>query len=72
MRGKVQLKDSVYALKEPVTGAYIALRGTTPHLVTEVHLATLAPATPECLGCLAALASRKLAGTPHELVRVDA
>jgi hypothetical protein len=72
--GKIQLKDSVYVLREPQTGQYIALRGEQPKLAP-LHLATLAPADrPECLTELEELASRKLAktGTPHELVRVDA
>lgn len=68
---KVRLKDSVYALQEPSTGAYIALRGEQPKLAP-LHLATLAPVTEQCLDELTQLASRKLAGIPHELVRVDA
>lgn len=67
-KGKVELKAPVYALQEPVTGAYIALRGAQPKLE---HLATIAPATAECLVCLQGLATMKLAGTPHEIVRVD-
>lgn len=65
-----RLKDSVYALQEPTTGEYIAIRGEQPKLVP-LHLATTAPVTPQCLGELAQLASQKLAGIPHELVRVD-
>jgi hypothetical protein len=73
-QGRVQLKGSVYALQEPVSGAYIALRGARPQITHQLHLATIVPATDECLGCLQTLASSKLAGTgtPHELVRVDA
>lgn len=70
-QGKVSLKDSVYALQEPTTGEYIALRGEQPKLVP-LHLATTAPATAECFGALVQLASEKLAGIPHELVRVEA
>lgn len=70
---RVTLEGSVYVTVEPTTGAYIAMQsGEQPQLVTEIHRATLAPATPECLACLAALASKRLAGIPHELVRVDA
>jgi hypothetical protein len=66
------LKCSVYALQDPATGQYISFRGATPKLAP-LHLATLAPATPECLGKLEQLASQKLgSNTPHELVRVDA
>lgn len=72
--GKVTLKDSVYVAVEPVTGAPIAMRGATPKLVARdrLHLATIVPATPERLQKLAAKASIKLAGIPHEIQRVDA
>lgn len=70
-KGAVSLKDSVYALQEPTTGSYIALRGEHPKLAP-LHLATIAPVTEECLDELTQLASVKLAGIPHELVRVDA
>lgn len=70
---RVTLKDSVYVAVEPVTETYIAMQsGELPKLVTEIHLATTAPATPECFAEFAALMSRRLAGIPHELVRVDA
>lgn len=72
MRGTGKLKGSVYVMVEPTTGAYIAMRGEKPKLTRQLHLATLAPASPECLNELAALASSKLAGIPRELVRVDA
>lgn len=67
-RGKVK-KGSVYALQEPSTGQYLAIgdQGAT--------LAPLAEATtaePHRLAELLQLASRKLANTPHDLVRVDA
>jgi hypothetical protein len=66
------LKGSVYALQDPATGQYIALHGAAPKLAP-LHLATLAPASADCLAKLEQLASQKLAGsTPHELVRVDA
>jgi hypothetical protein len=71
MQGTVRLKDSVYALREPETGQYIALRGEQPKLAP-LHLATTAPATEVCLAQLAQLASRRLPGVPYELVRVDA
>lgn len=70
---KVALKGSVYVAVEPTTQAYIAMKsGEQPRLVTKLHLATLAPDTPACFAELAALASVRLAGIPHELVRVDA
>lgn len=69
---KIHLKQSVYAMQEPVLGTYIAMRGAQPRATTEIHLATVVPATAECLAKLQSLASRKLAGVPHELVRVDA
>lgn len=69
----MHLKGSVYAIQEPNSSAYVSLRGQKPQLVDKLHLATLAPADrPECLAELIALASAKLQGTPHELVRVDA
>jgi len=68
----LRLKQAVYALQDPATGQYIALHGATPKLAP-LHLATMAPASAECLAKLQQLASAKLAGsTPHELVRVDA
>lgn len=69
----VTLKHPVYALHEPVLGAYIAAHdeSTPPHLAP-LHLATLAPVNAECREKLVQLASRRLAGQPHELVRVDA
>lgn len=70
-KGRVQLKAPVYALKDPETGAYIALRGEQPKLARALHLATICPATPGCLIKLQTLASRRLAGVPHELERVD-
>ncbi len=68
---QIRLKASVYALVEPTLGAYLSVRGAEPRLAP-LHLATIAPATEECRECLARLASSKLAGIPHELVRVDA
>jgi hypothetical protein len=67
------LKDSVWALKEPQTQQYIALGNEheTPR-ITQLHLATMRPATPEGLADLQQLASRRLAGQPYCLVRVDA
>jgi hypothetical protein len=68
------IKGSVRALQDPVTEQYFALadEAAKPRL-TELHLATLAPADrPECLDQLITLASRRLAGVPYELVRVDA
>lgn len=68
------LKQSVRALQDPATEQYFALadEAARPRL-TELHLATLAPADrPECLDRLITLASRRLAGVPYELVRVDA
>lgn len=68
---KIHLKSPVYVMQEPVLGTYIAMRGDRPHATASLHLATVVPATPECLGKLQALASRKLGGIPHELARVD-
>jgi len=69
----VTLKHPVYALHEPVLGAYIAARDeTTPPRIAPLHLATIAPVNPACREELVQLASRRLAGTPHEIVRVDA
>lgn len=68
---KPRFKTSVYAVQEPTLGKYIAFRGEVPKLVP-LHLATLAPATEACRDCLVQLASEKLAGIPHEFVRVDA
>lgn len=68
---KVTLTAPVYALEEPVTGQYIAARGATPKLVP-LHLATICPVRPECFNALARTASQKLAGIPHEIVRVEA
>lgn len=67
------LKDSVWVLKEPETQQYIAL-GTDDERprITELHLATLRPATPEGLAELQQLASRRLAGIPYCLERIDA
>jgi hypothetical protein len=67
------LKDSVFVLKEPQTQQYIALadEGQQPR-ITDLHLATLRPATPEGLADLQQLASRRLNGVPYCLVRVDA
>jgi len=64
----------VYVLREPVSQAYISIGDGRQHprLVDHLHLASLAPATPECLTCLAVRASSKLSGIPYELERVDA
>ncbi len=70
-KSQARLKQSVYALQEPTLGSYIALRGPAPKL-TPLHLATICPATEACREELARLASVRLAGIPHELVRVDA
>lgn len=67
------LKDSVFVLKEPETQQYIALGNEHQQpRITELHLATLRPATPEGLADLQQLASRRLHGMPYCLVRVDA
>jgi hypothetical protein len=68
-----QLKGSVWALREPQTGQYIAIGacGQQPRL-TPLHLATLAPDTDAGLGELTQLASRRLAGQVYELERIDA
>lgn len=73
-RSRVTLKTSVYVLREPVSQAYIAIGegSKRPRLVTEIHRASLAPATPECLARLAERASARLEGVPYELERVDA
>lgn len=67
------LKDSVWVLKEPETQQYIALGADheRPRL-TELHLATIRPDTPEGLADLQQLASRRLAGVPYCLERIDA
>jgi hypothetical protein len=68
-----ELKGSVRALQDPDTQQYFAIADEDgkPRL-TELHLATLAPAhRPECLEQLITLASRRLAGVPYELVRID-
>lgn len=66
------LKGSVRALQDPDTGRYIAFADESrPPRLTELHLATLAPADrPECLNEFVQLASRR--GVYGELVRVDA
>jgi len=69
--GQIRLKAPVYAMQEPTVGAYIALRGERPRLEQSIHLATIVPATPDGLVELQSLATRKLAGMPHELVRID-
>ena len=61
------LKDSVYVAQEPITGAYIDLRKTGPQL-RPLPLATLC----FTLDPLAERALERLAGIPHEIVRVDA
>jgi hypothetical protein len=68
------LKEPVYALREPISQQYIALRSSELPKLTELHKATIAPATPAGLRHLATIASEKLApySIPHELVRVDA
>jgi hypothetical protein len=66
-----QLKSSVYVVQAPSLGLYFALRGERPRLAP-LHLATLAPDTPDGLIELALLAQEKLDGIPHEVVRVDA
>jgi hypothetical protein len=72
-RPAVTLKHPVYALHEPVLGAYIAARDENkPPRLAPLHLATLAPVNAECREKLVQLASRRLAGVPHEIVRVDA
>ena len=72
-RGKVELKQSVWALKEPDTEQYIAFADEhRPPALAPLHLATLAPDRPECLAELQRLASRRLAGVRYDLVRVDA
>lgn len=67
-----EIKGSVWVLKDPATEQYIALADETraPHLAP-LHLATLAPDTAAGRGELEQLASRRLAGVPHCLVRVD-
>ena len=61
------LKDSVYVAVEPVTGGYIDMRKAGPRLA-QLPFATL------CfeLDPIARCAAERLAGIPHEIVRVDA
>lgn len=73
-QGKIkELKQSVWALKEPNTQQYIAFgdEHRQPSLAP-LHLATIAPDRPQCLAELQQLASRRLQGVPYDLVRVDA
>lgn len=73
-QGKLkELKQSVWALREPETQQYIAFSNEhRPPVLAPLHLATLAPDRPECLAEFQQLASRRLAGVPYELERVDA
>lgn len=66
---KFRLKDSVYALEDPVSGLYITLKGPKPKL-QPLRLATLAPATPHCRSELILASSQ--ANATGDLVRVDA
>lgn len=73
-QGKLkQLKQSVWALKEPDTQQYIAFgdEHRQPKLAP-LHLATVAPDRPECLAELQRLASVRLAGVRYDLERIDA
>lgn len=66
------LKDSVWVLREPETQQYIALDSEHQQpRITDLHLATMRPATPDGLADLQKLASRRLPGVPYCLVRVD-
>lgn len=67
------LKDSAWVLKDPATDEYIAFanEARSPHLAP-LHLATVARDTPEQLSAFKQLASRRLAGVPYELIRIDA
>lgn len=67
------LKGSVWVLKDPATGEYIAFadENRPPHLAP-LHLATMAPDAEPQLGAFKQLASRRLQGVPYCLERVDA
>lgn len=66
----VRLKQPVYALVDPGTEQYIALASEhRPPRLAPLHLATLAPATPEGLSRLQQLASRR--GVACDAIRVD-
>lgn len=63
---RYRLKDSVYVAEEPLTGRYIAQRkgrAVLAELPFASHFGTHSAA--------ALYASEQLAGSPHELVRVD-
>ena len=66
-----ELKDSVRVLVDPATEQYIALADEArPPKLAPLHLATLAPDTPEGLEYLQQLACRR--GVACDAVRVDA
>lgn len=61
------LKDSVYVAIEPITGGYIDIRKAGPRLAP-LPFATLC----FTLDPIAQRALERLAGIPHEIIRVDA
>lgn len=64
---RLRLRQSIYILEEPTTGLAYQVRGRTPRLKPR--------ATASHFGCARSAmeaAAVSLAGTPHELVRVDA
>ncbi len=67
------LKGSTWALQEPQTQQYISFASEhrEPSLAP-LHLATICADEPQRLAEFQQLASRRLAGVPYDLVRVDA
>ena len=63
---RITLKQTVWALQEPVTGLHYRLCGRQATLRPGL-LGTLFPS----LDCAARCAADRLAGIPHEVVRLD-
>lgn len=64
---RITLKQSCYALEEPVSGLHYRLGGRTKTL-RPGKLGTLFPTVQSAARC----AADHLSGVPHELVRIDA
>lgn len=67
MQVRITLKQSCWALQEPVSGLHFRLSGERPHLSRDLF-GTLFSSPEHAIET----ASRLLAGIPHELIRLEA
>lgn len=66
MKASITLKQTCWALQEPVTGLHFKMCGTRPTLRPGL-LGTLFPSIESAARC----AADRLSGIPHDLVRID-